>query len=363
MSKDIIFPKRIDLLTIRPISELFSEQVNKFTSESLRAKVTGSLNPSLALDVLKKKEGRKVIAVDLGGDKLIAVTLKVRDGLLIQDPGNTVSAQSSSEADYLSILEDIAREASSEGLSVGISVAGPVEGAKSLASPNLMKFSNSFKEKYDSDFAKLFPTLGTVSNDMVACIVAGAIEAKKQFPQADKVLLIGNGSGFGGAILKDGQIIAIEPGHVELISSLNPYAQDKHCGLFGAQFVCTEGVAASKAGVESLWAKNKGARLSGRQINERYMQGDPLAADLYDNSALIVAHAIRGVSNIFQLLKESGDTIIIGHGGIFNVNGYGERVGQILKKDLGFNPKLLFTKNFSTNACLEGAALATLVKL
>lgn len=257
MNKNIEPPERIDLLTIRPIPELLSEQVHKFTSESLRAKVTGSLNPSLALDVLKKKEGWKVIAVDLGGDKLIAVTLQVRDGLLVRDPENMASAQSSNEAEYLPILENIAKKASSEGLSVGISVAGPVDGTKSLASPNLIEFSKAFKEKYNSDFAKLFPTLGTVANDMVACIVAGAVEAKKQFSQAGKVLLIGNGSGFGGAILKDGQIIAIEPGHVELISSLNPYGQDKLCGLFGAQFVCTEGVAASKAGVESLWAKKR----------------------------------------------------------------------------------------------------------
>lgn len=93
------------------------------------------------------------------------------------------------------------------------------------------------------------------------------------------------------------------------------------------------------------------------------MQGDSLAADLYDNSALIVAHAIRGMINVFQLLKGGGDTVLIGHGGIFNVNGYGERIEQILQKDLGVNPSLLLTKDFSVNACLDGAALAALASL
>ena len=361
MSKNVEFPKGVDLLTIRPVPELLSTQVAKFTPESLRVRVAEVFDPSLAQNALKNHDRQEIVVIDLGGDKVVAAKFQIRAGEL-RKLETLASLQSHGGKSYLSLLEDVAADTSFNSMSVGISMAGPIEGTKSLASVNLSNFLEEFKSKYDCDFAKLFPTLAWVSNDMVACMVAGAVEAKKQFPQASKVLLIGNGSGFGGAVLKDEKIIAIEPGHVELISDLNPYGQDKPCGLFGAKFVCSENVAASKAGVESLWLKIKGESLNGRQISVKYMQGDPLATELYDNSAIIVAHAIKGIADVLKLFKEPNDTAIVCHGGIFNVSGYSQRIQQVLQKDLGYSPTMVLTRNFSQNACLEGAALAALVK-
>ena len=44
-----------------------------------------------------------------------------------------------------------------------------------------------------------------------------------------------------------------------------------------------------KAGVEDLWRKKTGKHLEGSDISMLYVQGDELATELYDNSALITA--------------------------------------------------------------------------
>ncbi len=92
------------------------------------------------------------------------------------------------------------------------------------------------------------------------------------------------------------------------------------------------------------------------------MQGDSLAAELYDNSAIVVAHAVKGIADALKLFRKPNDTVLVYHGGIFNVSGYSQRVQQILQKDLGYSPAMVLTRNFSQNACLEGAALAALPK-
>jgi hypothetical protein len=51
----------------------------------------------------------------------------------------------------------------------------------------------------------------------------------------------------------------------------------------------------------------------------------------------------------------------VGHGGTFEVPGYGERLRAILEKDLAYSPSLLLTKDFSANACLDGGAIAAVM--
>jgi hypothetical protein len=48
---------------------------------------------------------------------------------------------------------------------------------------------------------------------------------------------------------------------------------------------------------------------------------------------------------------------VVGHGGIFYVPGYGDRIIDILGR-IEDAPRFLFTREFSVNTCLEGAALA-----
>jgi hypothetical protein len=99
--------------------------------------------------------------------------------------------------------------------------------------------------------------------------------------------------------------------------------------------------------------------IGGDKISASYFRAyDRLALALYDNSIQVTAHAILGMASAFGLLSRPEQLTIVGHGGIFNVSGYGERLCAILRQGLGHEPQVLLTKDFSANACLEGAAIA-----
>lgn len=349
-----------DLLTIRPVPRFLSGQLDKFTQENLRARVARKFDASSTLDALRENEGQRIIAVDIGGDKLSVVTFQIHHGLLVQDEQESASVQSTSGFDYLPLLEYAAGRAAQHSIPVGVSFAGPVDGTTPTAYPNVQVFGAELVAKYGGDFANLFPTLHAFDNDAVTGAIAGAVEAHRHYPEGKAMIYIINGSGFGGAILKDGVIIATEPGHQEVVGALNRFGQNKPCGVLSDDYVCIERIAASKAGIEDLWAKLAMAPMDGRQISKQYLLGDSLATDLYDNSAQLTAHAVRGMANAFDLFREQSDTTVVFHGGAMKVVGYGSRVIQILQKDLGWKPTMVLTHNFSSNACSDGAALAAL---
>jgi len=345
-----------DLLACRQVPDLLPEQVERFTVEALQAKPVRSFDPQATLHQLRAGGEKTVVAVDIGGDKLIALSYDVRDGLLLQLDEVLVRRGDGGSA-YLDGLEEVADLARRKMLSVGISFAGPTDGTKLLAGPNLPVFIAELRDRHGGDFARLFRAV-SVANDAEAGIMAGALEAAKRHPETQNVIYVINGSGLGGAVLTDNMIFAAEPGHVQVEARLNPFGQHKPCGMLGATYVCVELVAASKAGVEDIWLQQQGKRLSGKEIAARYLSGDHLALDLYDNSALVTAHAIKGIASAFGLPKNFDRTVVVGHGGIFEVPGYRERVCSILAKDLSAVPRMLFTKGFSTNTCLDGAAIA-----
>lgn len=296
-----------------------------------------------------------MLAVDIGGDKLIAACYRIRDGGLEQQPG-AITRSSKGGYGYVELLADLAVKARRDRLPVGISFAGPTDGTRLVAAPNLPGLYHDL-DRYHRDFARLFPSVA-VANDAEAGIMAASVEATARYPSAQHVIYVINGSGLGGAVLSSGTIFACEPGHVPAESRLNRFGQRKPCGLLGATHVCLELVAASKAGIEDIWQQRRGVALSGREIAARYLSGDPLALELYQDSALATAHVITGLVRAFRFRPEH--SCVVAHGGIFQVPGYGERVRSILT-DGGVCPLgVLFTKDFSTNACLDGAALAAL---
>jgi predicted NBD/HSP70 family sugar kinase len=348
------------LLNHRPVRSLLPEQLSRFTAEALQAKPVRDFDPRAALTALRAADKKAVIAVDIGGDKLAASFVTMADGAVVRTR-EVLSRQGYDGAGYLSALLGVRETARREMVPVGVSFAGPTEGTRLIAGPNLPVFIREFQDGFNSDFANLFPAV-EVANDAEAGMLAGALEAVRRYPDTRDVIYIINGSGLGGSVLTGQTIYAAEPGHIEVIGELNAFGQRKACGLGGAEHVCIEAVAASKAGVEDIWAQRTADRLSGQEIAARYLTGDSLAIDLYDNSAHITAHAIRGMAAAFRLLRDPGQLVVVGHGGIFHVPGYGERVRAILDEDRGYPVPLLFTKDFSANTCLEGAAIAVAVR-
>jgi predicted NBD/HSP70 family sugar kinase len=349
-----------DFVSLRdlPISGPLPEQLRKFTIESLRAKRVRHFDAHESLSGLRASDGEMIIAADIGGDKLSASYFVVRDGT-VERAKDLLSCQADGGAGYLAALVELSERASREGVPVGISFAGPVDGTRLVAAPNLPALLAEFKDAYGSDFGRLFPVV-QVANDAVAGLMAGAVEAARRYPDVCDVIYLINGSGLGGAVLTGSAIYAAEPGHVPVADGLNPFGQRRPCGLGGASYACVEVVAASKAGVEDIWRQRTPRRLSGHEISARYQAGDRLARDLYDNSAQITAHVIRGIADAFGLASDPGRLVVVGHGGIFYVPGYGDRIMDILGEWLGASPRFLFTREFSPNTCLEGAAVAAI---
>lgn len=346
------------LLTDKVVPKLLPKQVEAFTLDALRAKPVRSFDLQAAIHSLSAGNDKTAIAVDIGGDKIAVATYTVRNGLLTQST-KAVVRRGERGSGYLDMLEEAAGVARRGMLPIGVSYAGPTDGTKIVAGPNISTFIAEFQDRYGGDFANLVPWI-TVANDAEAGIMAGAVEAATRYPMVHNVIYIINGSGLGGAVLKESMILATEPGHIPIQDSLNLFDQRRPCGVFGATYVCLEGVAASKAGLEEIWFRQRGERRSGVEIAAEYLSGDQMALNLYDNSALLIVHVIKGMATAFNLIDKSEEMVVVGHGGIFHVPGYGERVRAILQENLFCAPSLIFTKDFSANACLDGAAIAAI---
>jgi predicted NBD/HSP70 family sugar kinase len=350
-------PSRFSSLPDMPRPVFAPEQLSGFTIEGVRGKRVRSFDPRSSLGGLRASDGEKAIAVDIGGDKLSASYFAVRDGR-VSRTSDLLACQGDGGAGYLKALTELADLARREAVAVGISFAGPVTGTRLLAGPNLPDFMADFHDAYGGDFARLFPAV-QVANDAVAGLMAGALEAVRRHPDVRDVIYLINGSGIGGAVLADRDIYAAEPGHVAVVQRLNPFGQGKSCGLDGESRPCVEVVAASKSGIEDIWRQRTGQRLSGREISARYQAGDELARALYDNSALVAAHVVAGLAAAFELTTRPERLAVVGHGGIFYVPGYADRLIDILGHAFG-RPKFLLTRDFSANTCLEGAAVAAI---
>ena len=340
----------------RPVPYFLPEQIERFTFVALRAKPVRSFDPQATLDLLRDGGEKSVLAADIGGDKLTSWAYEVRNGHLLQ-VAEVVATRGDGGAAYLDGLEKVAELARSQMIPVGISFAGPIEGTRLVAGPNLPIFISDLRKRYHGSLVELFPAVA-LANDAEVGLRASALEAVARRPDTRNVIYVINGSGLGGAILKDNMIFASEPGHIPIDPRLNPFNQSKLCGVLGGHHVCVEAIAASKAGVEDIWFQQRGERLSGKEIAARFLAGDAMALDLYDNSALVTAHAIEGIARAFGLADDLDRTVVVGHGGIFEVPGYRQRLLSILERNLHPVPEMLFTKDFSANACLDGAAIA-----
>lgn len=346
------------LLANTEIPKLVDSQVAQFTIESMQAIRTRTFNPHATLKSWSANGKTEVVAIDIGGDKLIAASYIVGQGGLTQE-GKPLVKRGTAGAGYIDVLEEVSSLARTKALPVGISYAGPVQGSKVLAGVNLPSFMSDFQSRYNEDFANLYSQM-TLVNDGEAGVLVASLEAMRRYPAARHVIYILNGSGLNCAALKDNTIVTSEAGHIPVEGSLNFFRQQKPCGLRGATHVCLEGVASSKAGLEDIWFQQRGEKLSGEEIAAAYLAGDELALRLYEGSALVTAHVVKGMANALGLLREWDATVVVGHGGTFQVPGYGGRVRAILEADLSSATRMFLTKDFSSNACLDGAAIAAM---
>ena len=349
-------------ITDAPVPALYETQLARFTQDSIHAEEITDFDPELAAEILKSKEGSRVIGADFGGDKGMTQLYVIRDGQLQVDETYKDYVQSTHGDGYLESLEKTARFATEHNIPVGISWGAPLNGTKALYHPKADHFLKVLQEKYDNDFANVLPTLKVCINDGTAGLISGIIEVGRS-QDVESVLFPINGGGLGMAALAHDKIFSTEAGHVEAVPELNTYNQDTECGVYGAHYVCLEKLGANKSGIEAQWEARNGY-MRARDIEDRFKEGDVFAGELYDHSAVVVAHMITGTALALDLDLANKATVIVGHGGAFKFPNYGERIQQILTKHIGSTPHLIMTQNYGskdTNACLDGAALAAAI--
>lgn len=347
------------------IPDLNQEQIAEFRRENLRSIEVGGFDPASALSSLISRPGLRAIGIDIGGDKSLTQLFSVsRDGNLQPDDSFKDLQKDNRGEGYVVSMEKTAEFAAKNKLPIGISMGIPLDGTKPKDPKKLPVMVDDLDNLHGGDFAKLFADNKLkILNDGPAGLVSGAIRANISNPgPITNVIFAINGGGIGAAVLKDSRIYSSEPGHIRLIDELDRYPDERQCGVFGATYKCVEQAASNKNGIEPIWEAKTGEALSALEI-ERKFTGQTaegkLSLELYSYSALIEAHVIKGVAQAFKIDLSSPETAVVGHGGTFKFPGYGARVAQILAKN-GDTIQLMLTKDYSHNACAEGAAIAAL---
>ena len=337
---------------------LVDTQLDLLTPTTMRARRSRRFDPAVVTTALGLMPSSRVAAVDIGGDKISASFFSVAGGELAQD-GPSFARRATAGAGYLDVLEEVSQRTAVTSAPLGISYAGPLDGSTILDGMNLPVFVKEFRVRYGGDFAQLNPR-ATVLNDGEAGLLAAAVDAVRRHPGLRNIILVINGSGLNTTALIDGVVFTAEAGHAPVVAQLNPFGQTKACGMQGATYVCMENVAASKAGIEDIWCRLRGEPAGGRQVAAAEAAGDELAAELYDNSALVTAHLILGTARALGMSRDWSKTAVVGHGGTFQVPRFRERVERILTSALSTEIRFFVTTEFTANACIDGAAIAAL---
>ena len=116
MTSEIIFSKSGSLF-LEEAPALLPEQVKRFTMESLRAKPVRSFDARRSLGRLRNHDGKTVIAVDIGGDKISASFFTVGDGIL-RSSSNILTRHGDDGAGYLDALHELRELARTRNLPV-----------------------------------------------------------------------------------------------------------------------------------------------------------------------------------------------------------------------------------------------------
>lgn len=345
-----------NILSTVPIPEMYPSQIEAYTPSSLRVRETGVLDPMHAIGVLKENRGREMLVFDFGATAMKYCIAQISsDGSIALDKSRSYAIENEGEGrNYMDGLIQASKQF--PHLPTAVSTAGIVENNELVESPNLPTFVEDLRKA--GGFSKVLGMKVPVMNDGQAGLIAAAVGVASKYNCIKPVIFLINGGGIGGAIMDaNGVLYATEPGHIPVISELNPFGVTRACEVDGSQSVCLERVGASGEGIEQQWEDTYGQKLDGKSIAEKMYSGDIYALRLIDNATQITAHAIAGMAYAMRIpLPELS---IVLHGGFFNTVGAIDRIGQILKKQYGDKIDLIPTQELGfSNACMTGLAIA-----
>lgn len=342
----------------KSINPIPVSQLNKFHDiTSIDAHRIGEFSPSALARKLSLKTGSKVLGIDLGGGSARGGVYQIEaDGSLALTGDFSEATEAENGAGFLAQLERLSLYAEQQNIPVGMSYGGPLDGSKPLFHPKIALLMTELAEKYDGDFANIFKTSATILNDGSAGLVRSVEMVHGTGIENPVVFYLINGGGLGLAVYKDGVLFSTEAGHTECVPDLNKNTATRSCGIYG-DHVCLENVISNKQGLERQWLVATGNSLSGREIENMFKEGNPLAELLYEQVAVGQAALIQGVANIFNVDIYDPNFAVVVHGGMQRTPNLRERTAQILWQEKNPSKLIHFTEEFDQNACMHGAAL------
>lgn len=344
--------KPVNIPPVESLPAHVSEQIALYQGDHLLAHPAFPFDPTQVARAMR--ESQRVVAVDIGGDKIRRATYTIENGILAQGPEEVLQARGG--AGYLAFLERLAEEAAATGIPVGISSATRLEGSVISRTVNLPVFFQEFSQAYGADYARLFPGRSFVANDTVAGICGvSTLLALKEHAYRDIAFFI-CGSGLGASVINNGTAIHVEAAHVPLADALNPLGQVWHCNVEGKDYVCLERVTAARAGIEDLYQRQTGVEIDGVALGAMYERGEPLPTLLYETSALALAHATAGVIERYGFAGAPQGAVVY-HGGNFELAAYRRAIAARLAGIPCPQPQVIFSRDLAPNVCLDGAAV------
>ncbi len=348
-----------NILSTLPIPDLSPLQLSTFNLESLRARVTNQFNPVTAVEILGQHLNKTIVVCDIGGTGIKYTTASVeKNGNIAISPEeeHVFYPKEDKGSNYITVIQEMKNKF--EDLPMAISTAGIVENNELKESRNFQRFTEKLRE--NGGFQGIFGRKIPVMNDAQAGVIAGAYEMFRQKGTKESTIYLINGGGIGGAVLKEKNVISMEPGHIVVSDqTLNPNRVTTACEFYGEKQTCLEKIAASGAGIEAQSKALFARQMSGKEIAQLLYSGDKKAIELYANSGLITAHIIEG---IIQATDLQGNISVVLHGGFFKTKGIIKYIDKILQK-YNQNKKIELVETQSlgmTNACMTGLAIAAL---
>lgn len=348
------------------IPELTYPQIDLFARGLIHEQPVMTFDQNWANEVLERSSNQEIIGIDIGGDKYFEDYYIVQNQTL-KSQNKVKKIRATSGEGYLSQIQSTSELAAKSGTPVGLSIGLKMTGTRpdNVEKDKLINLRKDLEDNYSNDFARVLPPKYACLHDGSAGVICGALSSQRIFKnKIDNVIFMINGGGISGAVFTKNTIFTSEAGHVPLTQELRRYKDNRPCGVFSHRFQCIENAGGNKRGIEYFWLQETGQKKSAIEIEKEYTENQSnatLALNLYDYSAVIMAHLALGLAQTFEINITSKNTAIIGHGGAFKFPDYGARIKQIIESGLGEKVQLASTLEFSNNACAEGAAIAAIM--
>ncbi|MEW4567212.1 ROK family protein [Tautonia sp. JC769] len=268
-------------------------------------------------------EGPLVLGIDLGGTKILAGVVDAENQILGRAKESTPAREGG--AALQDALIEVGRNAlAAAGLdpsaiaAVGIGSPGPldVEAGVIRSSPNLNVVEFPLKETLQQAFG--VPV--AVQNDVR---VGGYGEFKLGAGRGYRDIVAAFvGTGIGGCLIRDGEIVSGITGNAGEIGHLIVKANGPKCGC--GRRGCLEAVASRTAITRRIHkairkgastplrdvVRNKNSRLKSKELSNAYRSGDPVAVHEVERAARFIGLALGGLINVL------GPEIVIIGGGV-----------------------------------------------